>query len=147
TICGPNVRFGTKWLSMTSTWAKSAVAMRARSACMFTKSAERMLGLMRGAAGRLIGLLLWVALQQGEEHGVGAVTVRPQLHASGSVAGEVDGALDQIGDDGRGIQLRDVVASAQHLGDDSAGLGEVGRAGRVRDDSARCEGVQRTGEE
>ena len=35
TICGPNVRFGTKWLSMTSTCTKSAAAMRASSACMF----------------------------------------------------------------------------------------------------------------
>ena len=51
TICGPNVRLGTKWLSMTSTCAKSAVAIRARSACMFTKSAARILGLMRGARG------------------------------------------------------------------------------------------------
>ena len=47
TICGPNVRFGTKWLSITSTWTKSAVAMRASSACMLTKSAARMLGLIR----------------------------------------------------------------------------------------------------
>ncbi len=51
TICGPNVRFGTKWLSMTSTCTKSAPAMRASSASMLTKSAARMLGLMRTCGG------------------------------------------------------------------------------------------------
>ena len=46
TTGGPNVRFGTKWLSMTSTCAMSALLMRLSSPARSAKSAERMLGLM-----------------------------------------------------------------------------------------------------
>ena len=40
----PRVRFGTKWPSITSTWAQSALAIRASSASRLAKSADRMLG-------------------------------------------------------------------------------------------------------
>ena len=46
TIVGPNVRFGTKWLSITSTCTQSAPGMRATSAPRFAKSALRMLGVI-----------------------------------------------------------------------------------------------------
>ena len=47
TIGTPMVRFGTKWLSMTSMWTPSADSMRPTSRPMSAKSALRMLGVMR----------------------------------------------------------------------------------------------------
>ena len=44
TTGSPSVRFGTKWLSMTSTCAQSASAIRASSSARRAKSAVRMLG-------------------------------------------------------------------------------------------------------
>ena len=45
TTGSPSVRFGTKWLSMTSTCSQSAVpATRAHSSARRAKSADRMLG-------------------------------------------------------------------------------------------------------
>ena len=46
TIVGPNVRFGTKWLSITSTCTQSALPIRATSAPRSAKSAFRMLGVI-----------------------------------------------------------------------------------------------------
>ena len=40
----PRVRFGTKWLSMTSTCSQSAVATAAASSASRAKSADKMLG-------------------------------------------------------------------------------------------------------
>src|SRR6478735_587483 len=66
TMVGPKVRFGTKWLSITSTCTQSALPIRATSAPRFAKSAFRMLGVIwiptgddpRGPPGS--GLLLGV---------------------------------------------------------------------------------------
>src|SRR5699024_4097124 len=44
TIGGPRVRLGTKWASMTSTWAQSALLMAPSSDSRLAKSADRMLG-------------------------------------------------------------------------------------------------------
>ena len=59
TIVGPNVRLGTKWLSITSTCTQSALGIRATSAPSEAKSAFRMLGVicgvMRGATPRILG--------------------------------------------------------------------------------------------
>jgi hypothetical protein len=44
TTGSPSVRLGTKWLSMTSTWAQSALLTDSSSACRLAKSADRMLG-------------------------------------------------------------------------------------------------------
>lgn len=46
TMLGPNVRLGTKWLSITSTWTLSAVEILSSSVPMLMKSALRMLGWM-----------------------------------------------------------------------------------------------------
>src|SRR6476619_2581105 len=46
TIVGPNVRFGTKWLSITSTCTQSALPIRRTSAPRLAKSALRMLGVI-----------------------------------------------------------------------------------------------------
>src|SRR3954451_7795948 len=45
-MVGPKVRFGTKWLSMTSTWIQSELGTRASSAPRAAKSAVRMLGVI-----------------------------------------------------------------------------------------------------
>ena len=50
TIGSPRVRLGTKWPSMTSTCAQSAVAMRPSSDSRLAKSADRMLGLIWSTA-------------------------------------------------------------------------------------------------
>ncbi len=47
TTGSPMVRFGTKWLSITSTWTASASGILAISPARFAKSAFRMLGVMR----------------------------------------------------------------------------------------------------
>src|SRR6478752_2719989 len=60
TMVGPKVRFGTKWLSITSTCTQSALPIRATSAPRSAKSAFRMLGVIwiptgddpRGPGGR-----------------------------------------------------------------------------------------------
>ena len=44
TTGSPSVRFGTKWLSMTSTCAQSALLTDSSSASRLAKSADRMLG-------------------------------------------------------------------------------------------------------
>ena len=44
TTGSPSVRLGTKWLSMTSTWAQSALLTDSSSAARLAKSADRMLG-------------------------------------------------------------------------------------------------------
>src|SRR5450755_3221055 len=44
TIGSPSVRFGTKWLSMTSTCSQSAPVTAAASSARWAKSADRMLG-------------------------------------------------------------------------------------------------------
>ena len=45
-MVGPNVRLGTKWLSITSTWIQSALPIRRTSAPSAAKSAFRMLGVI-----------------------------------------------------------------------------------------------------
>src|SRR3954453_21338373 len=52
TIGSPNVRFGTKWLSITSQCTRSAEGIRAISAAKGLKSADRMLGSIRTALPR-----------------------------------------------------------------------------------------------
>ena len=44
----PRVRFGTKWLSITSTWIQSDVGTAASSSASRAKSADRMLGAIIG---------------------------------------------------------------------------------------------------
>ena len=53
TTGSPRVRFGTKWLSITSTCSPSALGTDSIAACRLAKSAESRLGMMRGATGRL----------------------------------------------------------------------------------------------
>src|SRR6185437_11096575 len=102
TICGPNVRFGTKWLSITSTCTRSADEMRSMSRCMFTKSAARMLGLIRGM--RSTVSVPSHLLEQGDEHGIRAVPVRPQLHLRG-IAREFELVHGEVLHDVLGRQL------------------------------------------
>src|SRR3954462_9652983 len=90
------VRFGTKWLSMTSTWTQSASPTAMTSSASRAKSADRMLGdictanadcpfrpVCRAAAERSLRLgrvATVTRTQQREGHRVGAVSVRPQLY-------------------------------------------------------------------
>src|SRR6476469_7816022 len=69
TMVGPKVRFGTKWLSITSTCTQSALPIRRTSAPRFAKSALRMLGVIwmptgddprgRRGSGLLLGVGRW----------------------------------------------------------------------------------------
>ena len=77
----PSARFGTKWLSIMSTWTQSAVSIAASSSPKREKSAARMEGEIIGAdmptsLSRLVGC----AAKDRKEHGVGTVPMRPHLH-------------------------------------------------------------------
>src|SRR5699024_806475 len=82
-------------------------------------------------------------------HGVGAVDVGPQLH--GGPGAEVDlvpdGGADPGADGLAGVELLDVGAGLQHVGDDETGLGQVRGAGDVGDHSPGGRGVERGGEQ
>src|SRR6476646_3128123 len=83
TMVGPKVRFGTKWLSITSTCTQSALPIRRTSAPRFAKSAFRMLGVIwiptgddpRGRWGRPRSRLLLGV--RGRGRAVPLVTVGP----------------------------------------------------------------------
>ena len=79
-MVGPNVRLGTKWLSITSTCTQSALPIRATSAPRSAKSALRMLGVIWMSHGR-------VRSPSGE---------RPR-HSSGSAGGSVPSRLVAVG--------------------------------------------------
>src|SRR6056300_497323 len=76
TICGPNVRAWTKWLSMTSTCTASAVLIRWSSASILTKSAESTLGCRRISTPSAYRER---TLDQLNKHGIGPVAVGPEL--------------------------------------------------------------------
>src|ERR1700758_4817689 len=77
TTGNPMVRFGTKWLSMTSTCNQSAPSTAAAWSARRAKSAARIDGAINGGDVRFTLIRL---AQRGREHRVGAVTVWPQLH-------------------------------------------------------------------
>ena len=56
TIVGPNVRLGTKWLSITSTCTQSALPMRPTSSPSLAKSALRMDGVIWIPTGVSLGV-------------------------------------------------------------------------------------------
>ena len=63
-------------------------------------------------------------------HGIGAVQVRPQLHVRpGTEVGNVRQKLS-------GVENLDIVDVKQHLLDNIDGLGDVGRACDVRQDTS-----------
>src|SRR5664279_845051 len=129
------VTFGTKWLSITSTCNQSASAATARSASANRpKSADRMLGDIR--------TLTSVHLtQQSDVHGVGAVTVRPQLHV------EVVSQHRYAGKQRLGILLPDVGTGAQHGPHPVHRLRQVWRAGGIEHRRAGQPRVHRMGEQ
>src|SRR5690625_5291138 len=138
----PTVRLGTKWLSMTSTCTRAAVEMRASSPVRSAKSALRMLGVMRTATTSRLP----VAPEEGEEHRVGAVDVRPQLDG-GPVTEAGDVAPDRLPDGLPRVEPGDVVAAAEDVVDDGGGLGQVRGAGDVGDHSPGPDGLQRRAQE
>jgi hypothetical protein len=86
---------------------------------------------------RLRGLRTAGAAEQGKEHRVGAVAVRPQLHMR---------AVTEIGyafDVRPGVDLRNVVTCGQHVVNDHPGFAEVWRAGHVRDQPSGARGTYR----
>src|SRR5512144_2353177 len=91
--------------------------------------------LTRGAHDLLAGVSR-VAAQQRDEHRVGAVAVRPQLHVGPATQ------LRNAGQDGARVEPRDVRHLAQDVGDDDAGLGDVRGTGDVGDDATRPDGPQ-----
>src|SRR3954471_6111349 len=89
----PMVRLGTKWLSITSTCSQSAAPSTARaSSARCAKSAARMLGATirdDATTPSVYGPALAAAYHR-EEHRVGTVPVRPQLHGpAGTEIGQV----------------------------------------------------------
>src|SRR5690606_1094016 len=77
TSCGPKLRFGTKWLSITSTWIQSApAAWTARhSAPKAEKSAARMEGAIRTDMAWLLAVRPWGRLGRNATKGSGMSTV------------------------------------------------------------------------
>src|SRR3954453_940223 len=149
----PSVRLGTKWLSITSTCSQSARETRAASSASRAKSEDRMLGEIwipmvapilghrpwpaAGAAGRS------PATQQRQEHGIGPVAVRPQLHGAGHRAVRVG----QGADERCGVLKSYVVPLGEHRGDHAGRLGEDGGAGGVQDHSAGPNAVDGGGQQ
>src|SRR3954452_12863600 len=79
TTGSPIVRFGTKWPSITSTCNQSAPFTAAASSASRAKSAARIDGAISGPPVRGMSDTL-LAAQRRREHGVGAVSVWPELH-------------------------------------------------------------------
>src|SRR6187200_1066722 len=77
TTGSPSVRFGTKWLSITSTWMASELGTDSIAVCRFAKSADRRLGMILMAT--MPTLVLTNLTKVTREHRVGAVSVRPEL--------------------------------------------------------------------
>src|SRR3954447_21898298 len=123
TTGSPMVRFGTKWLSITSTCSQSAPVTAATSSPSSAKSAARIDGAMRGPAMRS------PYCESRGEHRIGAVPVWPELHVR-SVAEIVD-RIEQR----PGVQRGDRVA-AQRIGDDADGLHQMRRTRRVQHHAA-----------
>ena len=99
--------------------------LQARTTCEPTEPADRATGAVGSATA-----------QQGEEHRVGAVPVRPQLRRPArrrACRPTTRGRRDRAGQHRPGVQLLDVVAPAQHVGHHQPGLGRVRRAGHVGD--------------
>ena len=84
--------------------------------------------------------------QQREEHRVGAVHVRPELHVR-PLAQTVERPADGVGEQRAGVDDLDVVPALEHVAHDEAGLGDVGAAGGVGDDATGRDGIQRGGEQ
>src|SRR6478736_1224037 len=82
------------------------------------------------------------AAQEREEHRIGAVEVGPQLHVR-SVAESGQLVTRRVPEERTGIDELDVVALLQHVGDDEAGLVEVGAARGVGDEPAGRGGLDR----
>ena len=77
TTGSPSVRFGTKWLSITSTCMASELGTDSIAVCRFAKSADKMLGMiLRATVSTLVSADL---AQIGRKHGISAVPVRPEL--------------------------------------------------------------------
>src|SRR5882757_955236 len=123
----PRVRFGTKWLSITSTCSQSAPLTAAVSSASRAKSAARIDGAIRGLAMAVsvaVGSSLLTHLQGGGEHGIRAVAVGPQLNVwSGADVGD---PLEQ----GPGVD-RTHRMTAHCVGDHADRLGEVRRTRRI----------------
>ena len=75
TVAKPKVRFGTKWLSMMSTWIRSLSEIVASSDSKLAKSADRIEGQMR-----TLMQLAYRFRNKSDKHGVGAVDMRPELN-------------------------------------------------------------------
>ena len=112
TTGSPRVRFGTKWLSITSTCSQSAPVTTAASSASRAKSAARIDGAISGCA------MDSPYFERGGEHRIGAVSVRPQLHVW-----PVSESVDRI-EQRPGVQCRHRLA-AQRVGDHADGLGEM----------------------
>src|SRR5690606_10642502 len=143
----PKVRLGTKWLSMTSTWTASAVWMRSSSAARFAKSADRIDGLIRALGmGAPWNTRTWLSFfgQDGHEHGIRAVHMRPQLNG---------GAIAQImpcrwgvlvhhrGNRGAGIQQGRVYVALQEVFHNQSGFRLMRRTRDEPDDAANADCV------
>src|SRR6188472_874389 len=77
TTGSPSVRFGTKWLSITSTCIASELGTLSIAVCRFAKSAERMLGMILGAT---MPTLMGAGFAEiARKHRVRAVSMRPEL--------------------------------------------------------------------
>ena len=101
---------------------------------MLTKSAERMLGLMRTVTLERTeaGARRMRALEQLDEHRVGAVAVRPQLHGVPVAVAQVERVADDAGEHLGGVDAPDAGDGREApLSDDAARLGEMRRARHV----------------
>ena len=148
TICGPNVRLGTKWLSITSTCTRSAVAIFSRSRCMLTKSADRMLGLIRaGMPFSLVKRLAPSGCARFVSSAMNMASVPCRCGHSctlGRVAGEVEAFERQLLQDRRRVErLERCRRTAPAHPRRQPGLRDVRRAGDVGEHAARLQRGER----
>src|SRR5215211_7228372 len=135
TTGSPRVRFGTKWLSMTSTCIASELGTDSMAVCRFAKSADKMLGMILTATDPT--LVLPTLPKVGRKHGVSAVAVRPELQVG-----------PEFGSFHVGQQLSrwnhlDISAYGEGFVKYVSGFPPVGRTGHVADDPAQCRAVDR----
>src|SRR5664279_5324342 len=130
----PRVRLGTKWASITSTWAQSALPIRLSSRSRFAKSLARMLGEICTA--KTLGALVRKLAQQGEEHRIGALHMRPQLDER-PFPEMFDGLAGAVTEQLAGVDDLDLAVLLGDIRDHEPGLGKVGAARRVADDPTR----------
>src|SRR5215217_2469454 len=134
TTGSPMVKFGTKWLSITSTCSQSAPVTAAASSPSSAKSAARIDGAIRGTAMRS------PYFEGGREHRIGAVPVWPELHVR-TITEVVDG-LEQR----PGVQCGHWMA-AQRVSDNADRLCEMRRTRRVQHHATRAGQPDRRGEQ